>query len=112
MATLLPPVDRAVLTDEFGEDMAASFGEALRLSVDGWLDDDLAFVLNWGFGLQEIAKPVLLWQGEDDLMVPFAHGQFLARHIPGVVPHLLPGEGHLSITVGAMDRMLDELVAA
>ncbi|GAA4735069.1 alpha/beta hydrolase [Amnibacterium soli] len=112
MATLLPPVDRAVLTDEFGEDMAASFGEALRVSVDGWLDDDLAFVLNWGFGLQEIAKPVLLWQGEEDLMVPFAHGQFLARHIPGVVPHLLPGEGHLSITLGAIDTMLDELVAA
>ena len=112
MASLLPPVDRAALTDEFGEDLAASYGEALRLSVDGWLDDDLAFVLNWGFGLQEIAKPVLLWQGEEDLMVPFAHGRFLARHIPGVVPHLLPGEGHLSITLGAIDRMLDELVAA
>jgi pimeloyl-ACP methyl ester carboxylesterase len=112
MATLLPDVDRAVLTDEFGADMAASFGDALRLSVDGWLDDDLAFVGSWGFSLDEITRPVLLWQGEEDLMVPFGHGRWLAAHVPGVTAHLLPGEGHLSIGVGAIDRMLDELVAA
>jgi pimeloyl-ACP methyl ester carboxylesterase len=112
MATLLPDVDRAVLTDEFGADMATSFGDALRTSVDGWLDDDLAFVTGWGFSLDEITAPVLLWQGEQDLMVPFAHGQWLQQHVPGVDAHLLPGEGHLSITVGAIDRMLDGLLAA
>jgi hypothetical protein len=36
-----PDVDRAVLTGEFGEDAAASFREAVRTSVDGWLDDAL-----------------------------------------------------------------------
>jgi pimeloyl-ACP methyl ester carboxylesterase len=111
LASLLPPVDRAVLTDEFGEDLAASFGEALRVSVDGWLDDDLAFVRDWGFALEEVRRPVLLWQGDQDLMVPSAHGRWLAAHVPGVTPHLLAGEGHLSIGVGALDRMLDELVA-
>ena len=112
MATLLPPVDRAVLTDEFGEDMAASFGDALRVSVDGWLDDDLAFVTDWGFALDEIKTPVQLWQGDQDLMVPFAHGQWLATQIPGVTAHLQPNEGHLSIEVGAVDRMLDGLLAS
>lgn len=111
MATLLPPVDRAVLTDEFGADLAASFGAALQVSVDGWLDDDLAFVQDWGFGLDEIVSPVQLWQGDQDLMVPFAHGQWLAQHVPGVTAHLLPGEGHLSVTVGAIDRMLEGLLA-
>jgi pimeloyl-ACP methyl ester carboxylesterase len=112
MATLLPPVDRAVLTEEFGQDLATSFGDALRTSVDGWLDDDLAFVSDWGFSLEQVATPVLLWQGEEDLMVPFAHGQWLAAHVPGVTARLLPGEGHLSIGLGALDRMLDELIAA
>ena len=112
MGSLLPDVDRAVLTDEFGADMAESFGAALQVSVDGWLDDDLAFVSPWGFSLDEITGPVLLWQGDQDLMVPFAHGQWLAAHVPGVTAHLLPGEGHLSITVGAIDRMLDGLLAA
>ena len=112
MATLLPPVDRTALTDEFGTDMATSFGDALQVSVDGWLDDDLAFVADWGFALDEIASPVHLWQGDQDLMVPFAHGRWLAAHVPGVTPHLLPGEGHLSLTLGAVDRMLDGLLAS
>jgi pimeloyl-ACP methyl ester carboxylesterase len=111
MATLLPPVDRAVLTEEFGADLATSFGDALQVSVDGWLDDDLAFVQGWGFALDEITTPVHLWQGDQDLMVPFAHGRWLAAHVPGVTAHLLPGEGHLSITIGAVDRMLDGLLA-
>ena len=110
--SLLPEVDKAVLTDEFGEDMAASFHEAMRLGFDGWLDDDLAFVKAWGFELHEIAVPTMLWQGSLDLMVPFAHGQWLSAHIPGVSAHLEEGEGHLSVGIGAMDRMLDELAAA
>jgi pimeloyl-ACP methyl ester carboxylesterase len=112
MGSLLPPVDRAVLTDEYGEDLAASFGDALRVSVDGWLDDDLAFVADWAFALDEPTKPVVLWQGEEDLMVPFAHGRWLAAHVPSAAAHLLPGEGHLSIAIGALDRMLDEVAAA
>jgi pimeloyl-ACP methyl ester carboxylesterase len=110
MDTLLPDVDRAVLTDEYGADLTASFAEALRVSVDGWLDDDLAFVRPWGFSLADITVPCFVWQGSEDLMVPFTHGQWLAGHIPGVTAHLETGEGHLSIGVGAMGAMLDELV--
>jgi pimeloyl-ACP methyl ester carboxylesterase len=110
METLLPDVDRAVLTDEYGADLAANFAEALRIGVDGWLDDDLAFVRPWGFALADIAVPTFVWQGSEDLMVPFTHGQWLAGHIPGVTAHLESGEGHLSIGVGAMGAMLDELV--
>ncbi len=53
--------------------------------------------------------PTFLWQGGADLMVPFAHGEWLAARIPGVTPHLEPDEGHLSVGIGALDRMLDEL---
>jgi len=110
--TLLPDVDRAVLTDEFGEDMASGFREALRTGVDGWLDDDLAFTMPWGFDFDEISIPVMLWQGSADLMVPFAHGQWLSSRLPGVAAHLEQGEGHLSLALGALDEMLDELVKA
>lgn len=44
MRGLLPPVDVDVLSDEFGEDLAAGFAEALRRGIEGWLEDDLAFV--------------------------------------------------------------------
>jgi pimeloyl-ACP methyl ester carboxylesterase len=111
LATLLSPPDRAALTHEYAEDTAASFTEALRLSVDGWLDDDLAFCRPWGFEPADLAVPAFVWQGTEDLMVPFAHGQWLAAHLPGAVAHLQPGEGHLSIGLGAIGAMLDELTA-
>ena len=112
LGSVLPEVDRAVLTDEFGEDMASAFHEAMRIGVDGWLDDDLAFVKPWGFALGEVSIPTMIWQGSADLMVPFAHGQWLSSQLPHASVHLEPGEGHLSIGLGAIDRMLDELVEA
>jgi len=110
--TVLPDVDRAVLTGEFGEDDAANFREALRTGVEGWLEDDIAITRPWGFGLEEISVPVMIWQGSADLMVPFSHGQWLASQLPGASAHLEEGEGHLSVALGALDRMLDELVSA
>ena len=110
LASVLPEVDQVVLTDEFGEDMAASFREGLRTGVDGWLDDDLAFVKPWGFELAEVSVPTMIWQGSEDLMVPFAHGQWLASRLSGASVHLEQGEGHLSVGVGALDRMLEEAV--
>jgi pimeloyl-ACP methyl ester carboxylesterase len=109
MATLLPPIDRESLTGEFGDFLAHEFRQAVSVGVFGWLDDDLAFTRPWGFELSAISVPTYVWQGSADLMVPFAHGQWLAEHIPGVVAHLEQGEGHLSVGIGAMTRMLDEL---
>jgi pimeloyl-ACP methyl ester carboxylesterase len=112
LGNLVPPVDRAVLTGEFAEDLASEFRQAMKFGVDGWLDDDLAFTRPWGFELEDIAVPTYLWQGSEDLMVPFTHGRWLAERIPGVTAHLEQGEGHLSVALGALDRMLDELVAS
>jgi pimeloyl-ACP methyl ester carboxylesterase len=109
MSSLLPDVDRALLTDEFGESLSANIREGLRTGVDGWLDDDLAFTRPWGFDLGAITVPVQLWQGTEDLMVPFAHGRWLADHVAGVDAHLLEGEGHLSVGVGAVDQMFEAL---
>lgn len=110
--SLLSEVDKRTLTGEVGEDVVANFREAVRSGIEGWLEDDLAFVKPWGFELSEISVPVFLWQGSEDLMVPFAHGVWLADHVPTVTPHLESGEGRVSVAIGAIDRMLDELVAA
>jgi pimeloyl-ACP methyl ester carboxylesterase len=100
------------LTGEFGEDTAAGFREALRAGIDGWLDDDLAFIKPWGFSLAEISVPTLIWQGSADLTVPFAHGRWLGSRLPAATVHLEEGEGHLSVGLGKLDAMLDELVKA
>jgi pimeloyl-ACP methyl ester carboxylesterase len=109
LATLLPDVDRALLTEAYGDWMAGNMAEGIRPGIDGWVDDDLAFTRPWGFDLASITVPTMLWQGSEDLMVPFAHGVWLADHVNGVTPHLLDGEGHLSIGVGAQDEMFAEL---
>ncbi len=111
LASILPPVDRAVLVDPtVGVDLVEGLRGGVAV-VDGWVDDDLAFTRDWGFALDDISVPVSVWQGDADLMVPFHHGQWLADHIPGAVAHLEPGEGHISIAVARLGDVLDELAA-
>ena len=47
----------------------------------------------------DVGCPVSIWQGRQDRMVPYAHGEWLASHVPGARPHLLPDEGHVSLFV-------------
>ena len=108
---LVIAVDRAALTGDFADYVAAALRASMNTGIAGWRDDDLAFVQDWGFSLDPPhAAPVAIWQGDQDKMVPFAHGQWLAANIPGARAHLLPGEGHLSLTVSSLDRILDDLL--
>jgi pimeloyl-ACP methyl ester carboxylesterase len=107
---LVSEVDVAALTGEFAEYIATCFRRALSTGIAGWRDDDLAFTHAWGFDVKRIERPVSVWQGGQDRMVPFAHGQWLAEHIPGARAHLDPREGHLSLAAGALEQIVDELL--
>jgi len=108
---LASEADRAVVTGEFADYLAESFRAALSTGIAGWRDDDLAFVTDWGFSLDSLRVPVSVWQGDQDAMVPFSHGRWLASRIPNARPHLLPGEGHLTLGAAGFDDVLDELAA-
>ena len=95
----LSAVDAQALTGELAEFLLGSMQAGLAPGVEGWVEDDLAFVSPWGFDLGSIAVPVLVWQGEEDLMVPGAHGRWLREHVPGAEGEVLPGEGHLTLFV-------------
>jgi pimeloyl-ACP methyl ester carboxylesterase len=110
--SLISDVDAAQLTSEFGDSFAESLRSAFRHGHWGWFDDDLAFVRDWGFDLSAITIPISVWQGQQDLMVPFAHGGWLATHIPGARAHLRPEHGHLSLAVGAFGEILEDLLEA
>jgi pimeloyl-ACP methyl ester carboxylesterase len=108
---LVSDVDKAALTGELADYMARSLAAAVSGGTDGWHDDDMAFLAGWGFDLGAITCPVAVWQGRLDRMVPFAHGVWLAAHVPTARAHLLPEEGHVSLCVGAFDHILDDLLA-
>jgi pimeloyl-ACP methyl ester carboxylesterase len=109
LGELVSDVDRAALTGELAEVTAASLRRAGEQGIVGWRDDDLALVRPWGFDLSAIEVPVSVWQGAQDRMVPFAHGTWLAAHVPGARSHLYQHEGHLSLLM-QMDRVLDDLL--
>jgi pimeloyl-ACP methyl ester carboxylesterase len=108
---LISAVDRDALTGEFADFLAASMRGAVEQGVGGWLDDDLAFVRDWGFELAANEGPVAVWQGRHDLMVPFAHGRWLADNVPGARARLLEEHGHISLVTDAYGAVLDELLA-
>jgi len=108
---LLSDADRSVMTGEFAEYEAESTRAGLETGVWGWFDDDLELIRDWGFELSDISCPVTIWQGAQDRMVPFAHGEWLAAHIPGARAMLLADHGHMSLALGHYGDLLDDLIA-
>jgi pimeloyl-ACP methyl ester carboxylesterase len=111
LGDLIPPVDRLALTGELAADIADDIARSVSTGIWGWHDDDLAFVSPWGFDLDSIRRPFAVWQGTEDRMVPFSHGEWLAGHIPGVRARLMPGHGHLSLAADTLGTILDDLLA-
>jgi pimeloyl-ACP methyl ester carboxylesterase len=64
--------------------------------VGGWVDDDLAFGRPWGFHVSDITVPVLVVYGSTDVLVPVAHGEWLAAHVPGCIVKV-EESGHLGV---------------
>jgi pimeloyl-ACP methyl ester carboxylesterase len=72
-----------------------SWAEHSVRGVGGWADDDLAHTRPWGFDVGEITVPVLVRYGATDVLVPPAHGEWLAAHVPGCVVKVDGDAGHI-----------------
>lgn len=105
---LVTPVDLAALDASFCDWMSRCFNHAGAQGVVGMRDDGLAAVAPWGFDLADVRVPVAVWQGREDAMVPFAHGDWLAKNVPGAEAHLFDDEGHLSL-INRIDPILADL---
>lgn len=118
LSSILPPVDKeALLADNaaMGQYLVDQIQHGLRGGqIDGWVDDDLELLAAWGFDLStEVRVPVHVYQGTEDLMVPFAHGKWIADNLPGewVRKRLMEREGHISIWREFLGEVLDVVVA-
>jgi pimeloyl-ACP methyl ester carboxylesterase len=111
----LSDVDAQALTGELAAFLLETVKVGLEPGTGGWFDDDLAFIGPWGFDLDAISVPVLVWQGEQDKMVPPAHGHWLGENVAGASARLFPEEGHITLTVnriGEVHAWLGEHLAA
>lgn len=91
-----PHADQRVIADAgIRQVLRDNYQEAFHHSGDGWIDDLIAFSRDWGFLVSDIAVPVLLWHGRDDIFSPAEHSVWLARHIRGTDLRLEYGKAHL-----------------
>jgi pimeloyl-ACP methyl ester carboxylesterase len=94
--SLLTPTDAAVLRGDLAEYLVSSEQDGLASGSEGWWEDN-CMLRPWGFDLADISVPVLLLHGRQDMFVPFGHGEWLAKNIPGVEARLLDDDGHLTL---------------
>lgn len=70
---------------------------------------DLAlFARHWGFHLDEVTAPVIVWTGLADVIVPPSHGHHQAARLPRGELRVRPGEGHFagfSAVADVLDRV-------
>ena len=64
---------------------------------------------SWGFDVGDIRVPVAVYQGRQDAMVPYAHGEWLAAHVPGTEAHLTDDDGHLTWVITGLPGILTDL---
>jgi pimeloyl-ACP methyl ester carboxylesterase len=108
---LLSAVDQDALRGGLADYLAASCRAAVSAGYDGWRDDDLAFLTDWGIDLASIRVPVSIWQGDQDRMVPRDHGRWLGENVAGATTQLVAGEGHLSL-MNNIDAIVAQLAKA
>ncbi|HZM72409.1 MAG TPA: alpha/beta hydrolase [Candidatus Polarisedimenticolia bacterium] len=90
----MPETDRIEM-EKHQRAAAAHLLTGIAPGIDGWVDDDLAFVKPWGFDVASCRVPVVLSYGRLDPLVPAAHGDWLAAHVPGAVAWVDDGTGHM-----------------
>jgi len=99
MGGLLHPLDADLFDAEVSAFLLRSSQHGLDGGLDGWVDDDLAFVNDWGFAPADARVPVLLMHGEHDRFIPVAHGHWLAGQIPRVDARISGDDAHLTLSL-------------
>jgi len=95
--------------DEWTTPVDADDEESAAYGSEGWFDDVVSFTRPWGFDVEDIETPVLLWHGELDRFSPVGHFHWLAEHLRNCTPMMAPGSAHFG-AVQALPRVLRWLV--
>lgn len=82
----------------------AMSAECFAQGSSGLVEDAELLYHHWAFDVTSIQRPVHLWQGTEDRLIPYALNKEIADRMPGAVWHEVDGGGHL-IAVGESDAI-------
>lgn len=111
-ASMLPEPDRPVVADpEIQKRFIGMLREAFRQGSRGVSRDALLSGMDYGFRLEEIRLPVLLWHGEADENIPLAMARYVSSSLPACQAAFYQNEGHLSLFKKNVAAIIQALVA-
>jgi len=93
-----------LLRPEIGTAFGESCAECFAHGSDGLVRDAELLYRSWAFDVTAIERPVHLWQGLDDKLVPDPINKQVADRMPGAVWHPVEGAGHF-VAVGEGDEI-------
>ncbi len=93
---------RILLRPEIATGFADACAECFAHGSDGLVRDAELLYRRWPFDVSTIERPVHIWQGRDDRLVPDPINKAVADAMPGAVWHPVDGAGHF-VAVGSGD---------
>lgn len=94
-----------LLRPDIGKAFGETCAECFAHGSDGLVRDAELLYRHWAFDVAAIERPVHIWQGLDDKLVPDPINRAVADAMPGSVWHPVDGAGHF-IAVGESDAIL------
>ena len=109
-AALQPRGDKELLArPEFRAMFLDDLLQGSRFHVGAPLADIILFTRPWGFELADVEVPVRWWHGDNDHIIPHAHGVHMAARLPDAQFETIRGESHLG-GLGVATEVLEELM--
>ena len=109
-AALQPRGDKELLArPEFRAMFLDDLLHGSRFHVGAPLADIILFTRPWGFELADVEVPVRWWHGDNDHIIPHAHGVHMAARLPDAQFETIRGESHLG-GLGVATEVLEELM--
>ena len=97
--------DRQILLQsDFETAFSEMSAECFAQGSDGLVRDSELLYRSWAFDVRKIERPVHMWQGMDDRLVPAPINKRVADQMPGAVWHPVERAGHL-VAVGSADEV-------
>ena len=72
----------------------ADLDNAIKAGIEGPAQDMLLETSDWGYDIDQIKTPTVLWHGDKDTDVPLQCAEHLSEALPAADLRVLPGENH------------------